>query len=67
MAPTEERNVGPSLAAAGAGIIGASVVFGLTTESGAIDWVGIIMAIAGLTIVLTGLIRWWRPSTPHAG
>ena len=42
MATKGEKNVGLTLAAAGAGIIGASVVFGLTTEGGAIDWVGIV-------------------------
>ena len=46
---------------------GASVVFGLTTDSGEVDWVGVIMATAGLIIVLTGLIRSWRPGTPHTG
>ena len=56
-----ERNVGLTLAAAGVGIMGASVVFGLTTESGAIDWVGIIMATAGLIMVVTGLFRTYRP------
>ena len=40
------RNVALTLAAAGAGIMGAAVVFGLTTDTGAIDWVGIIMATA---------------------
>jgi cell shape-determining protein MreD len=67
MAPRGERNAGLSLAAAGVGIMGASVVFGLTTDSGEVDWVGVIMATAGLIIVLTGLIRSWRPGTPHTG
>ena len=67
MAPRGERNAGLSLAAAGVGIMGASVVFGLTTDRGAVDWVGVIMATAGLIIVLTGLIRSWRPGTPHTG
>ena len=56
-----ERNVGLTLAAAGAGVMGASVVFGLTTDSGAIDWVGIITATAGLIMVVTGLFRTYRP------
>jgi hypothetical protein len=67
MAFRKEKNVGLSLAAAGAGIMGASVVFGLTTESGAADWVGVIMAAAGLITVLTGLFKAFRPGTPHAG
>jgi hypothetical protein len=65
MAPRRERNVGLALAAAGAGIIGASVVFGLTTESGTIDWVGIVTAAAGLVMVLTGLFRTYGPRSPH--
>jgi hypothetical protein len=67
MATNGEKNVGLTLAAAGVGIIGASVVFGLTTDSGAIDWVGIIMATAGVIMVLTGLFRAYGPGTPHAG
>jgi hypothetical protein len=67
MAPTGEKNLALTLAAAGAGIMGAAVVFGLTTETGAIDWVGIVMATAGLIMVLTGLFRAYRPGAPHAG
>ena len=67
MAPGEEKNVGLTLAAAGAGIVGASLVFGLTTESGAVDWIGIVTATAGLIMVLTGLFRAFRSGTPHAG
>ena len=67
MATNGERNVGLTLAAAGVGILGASVVFGLTIDSGAIDWVGIIMATAGVIMVLTGLFRAYRPGTPHTG
>ena len=62
-----EKSVGLTLAAAGVGIMGASVVFGLTTESGAIDWVGIATATAGFIMVLTGLFRAYRPSAPHTG
>ena len=65
MAPRRERNVGLALAAAGAGIMGASVVFGLTTESGGIDWVGIVTATAGLVMVLTGLFGTYGPRSPH--
>ena len=67
MAPTGEKNLALTLAAAGAGIMGAAVVFGLTTETGAIDWVGIVMATAGLIMVLTGLFRAYRSGAPHAG
>ncbi len=67
MATNGEKSVSLTLAAAGAGIMGASVVFGLTTDSGAIDWVGIVMATAGLIMVLTGLFRAYRPGSPHPG
>lgn len=67
MAPREEKNVGLTLAAAGAGIMGAGVVFGLTTESGAVDWIGIVTATAGLIMVLTGLFRAFRSGARHAG
>jgi hypothetical protein len=66
MAP-REKNVDLALAAAGAGIMGVSVVFGLTTESGAVDWIGIVTAIAGLIMVMTGLFRAFRPGMPHSG
>ena len=65
MAPRGEKNVGLTLAAAGVGIVGVSVVLGLTTESGAIDWVGIVTATAGLVMVLTGLFRMYGPRSPH--
>ena len=67
MATREEKNLGLTLAAAGTGILGASVVFGLTTESGAVDWIGIVTATAGLIMVLTGLFRAFRSGTPRAG
>ena len=67
MTPRQEKNVGLTLAAAGAGIVGASVVLGLTTESGAVDWIGIVTATAGLIMILTGLVRAFRPGTPHTG
>ena len=67
MATNGEKKVGLTLAAAGVGIMGASVVFGLTTDSGAVDWVGIITATAGVIMVLTGLFRAYRPGTPRTG
>ena len=65
MASRGAKQAGTSLAAAGAGIIAVSVVFGLVTESGAIDWVGIVTATAGLVMVLMGLFTAIRPGTPH--
>ena len=67
MPPRREKTVGLTLAAAGAGIMGASVVLGLTTESGAVDWIGIVTATAGLITVLTGLFGAFRSGTPHTG
>ncbi len=67
MATKGERNVGLTLALAGVAIMGASVVFGLTTGSGAIDWIGIVMATAGLIMVLTGLFRAYPPGTRRTG
>ena len=60
MTPKGERTVGLSLAGAGVGIIGVAIVFGLTTESGGIDWVGVITATAGLIMVITGSFRAFR-------
>jgi hypothetical protein len=67
MTPRRGKNTGWTLAAAGAGIIGASVVLGLTTESGAVDWIGVLTAAAGLIMVLTGLFRAVGPGTPQSG
>ena len=66
MAAKAEKNVGVALAAAGVGIIGVAVVFGLTTADGGPDWVGIITAAAGLIMVATGLFRAFRRGAPHA-
>ena len=65
MASTGERNVGLTLAAAGVGIMGVAVVFGLTTSDGGPDWVGIVTAAAGLIMVVTGLFRAFRRGASH--
>jgi hypothetical protein len=65
MATRKERNVGLSLAGAGVGIIGVTIVFGLTTAGGGPDWVGIITAIAGLVMIFTGLFRAFRKGRPY--
>jgi hypothetical protein len=67
MATKGEKSAGLTLALAGVGILGASLIFGLTTDSGAVDWVGVIMATAGLIMVLTGMFRAYRPGAPHTG
>ena len=64
MATRAERSVGLTLAAAGVGIVGVAVVFGLTTESGGPDWVGIITAAAGVVMAVTGLFRAFRKGRP---
>ena len=64
MSTGRERKVGLSLAAAGVGIIGVAVVFGLTTDSGGPDWVGMITAFAGVVMTLTGLFQAFRGKTP---
>lgn len=67
MTTRRDRKVGLSLAGAGVGVIGvAIVVVGLTTTSGGPDWVGIITAIAGVVITLTGLFQAYRGDTSHA-
>ena len=53
------------LAAAGVGIIGVAIVFGLTTDTGGVDWIGIITAVAGFVMVLTGLYQAFRGGGRH--
>jgi hypothetical protein len=65
MTTERTRKVGLSLAGAGVGVIGVAIVFGLTTDSGGPDWVGIITAIAGVVIAFTGLFQAFRGDTPH--
>ena len=65
MTPKGERNVGMPLAAAGVGIIGVAILFGLTTDGGDIDWVGVVTATAGLVMIVTGLYRALRKDKPH--
>jgi predicted phage tail protein len=63
-----ERNQGLAFAAAGlCAIVAAVFLFGLTTSAGATDVVSVITAVAGATMVATGLSqafhhRWPRPS-----
>ena len=65
MTTSRGKKVGLSLAGAGVGIVGVAIVFGLTTDSGDIDWVGIITALAGVVMVFTGLFQYFRGGTPH--
>lgn len=67
MTTKRERNVGLSLAGAGVGVIGVAFVFGLTTAGGGLDWIGIITAVAGVVMTITGLFRAYREGgRPHA-
>ena len=61
MTTRRDRKVGLSLAGAGVGVIGVTmVVVGLTTTSGGPDSVRIITAIAGVVITFTGLFQAYR-------
>ena len=60
MATKGDRAVGLSLAAAGVGIMGVAVVFGLTTDSGDLDWIGIITVAAGAVMAIMGLLTAFR-------
>ena len=66
MTTRRDKKVGLSLAGAGVGIVGVAIVFGLTTDGGGLDWVGIVTALAGVVMMLTGLIQYFRGGTPHA-
>ena len=65
MATRGERSFGLSLAAAGVGIMGVAVVFGLTKDGGGVDWVSIVTAAAGALMVFTGLFTARRGGKPH--
>jgi hypothetical protein len=65
MATRGERNAGLSLAAAGVGIMGVAVVFGVTKDGGGVDWVSIVTAAAGALMVITGLFTALRHRGPH--
>ena len=65
MSTPREKKVGLSLAGAGVGIVGVAIVFGLTTDGGDLDWVGVVTALAGVVMMLTGLFQYFRGGTPH--
>jgi hypothetical protein len=54
-------------------VVAAGLLFGLTTPAGAIDWVSVVTAIAGLGLVVDGLYLVYRNrgtggrTQPHAG
>jgi type IV secretory pathway VirB2 component (pilin) len=62
---TKTGRTGFPLAAAGVGIIGVAIVFGLTTSTGDLDWIGIITAVAGFVMVFTGLYQAFRGGGRH--
>ena len=65
MTTRRDKKVGLSLAGAGVGIVGVAIVFGLTADDGGLDWVGIITALAGVVMSITGLFQFFRGGTPH--
>lgn len=65
MATKEDRNLGLTMAGAGVGIMGAAVVFGLTVDSGDVDWIGIATILAGALIAIEGLFTAFRRHGPH--
>ena len=65
MSTERQKKVGLSLAGAGVGMIGVAIVFGLTTDHGGPDWVGVTTAIAGVVMTFTGLFRALRGDTPR--
>jgi peptidoglycan/LPS O-acetylase OafA/YrhL len=60
-----EMNV--PLIAAGVVAIAVALVFGLQTPDGGPDWVGIVTSIAGLVMIVAGLIPRFRSGAPHIG
>jgi predicted anti-sigma-YlaC factor YlaD len=48
-------------------IVLAVLMFGLTTDSGAIDWISVITAAAGFVMVGTGLFLMFRADEPRTG
>jgi hypothetical protein len=62
--------LGISMTALGLAVIVLAVLlFGLTTDSGAVDWVSIITAVAGVVLAATGLNQIFRGggTSPRAG
>jgi hypothetical protein len=45
--------------------MGGAVVFGLTTDSGGLDWISIIMLVAGAIMAITGLLTAHRNRGPR--
>ncbi|HET9250198.1 MAG TPA: hypothetical protein VFP13_09725 [Actinomycetota bacterium] len=53
--------------AAGVLAVVAALVFGLRTPEGGPDWIGIVMAAAGLLVVVVGVLPRFRSGAPHTG
>jgi hypothetical protein len=58
MATNAERSV--PFIAVGTVAVAAALVFGLRTPSGGPDWVGIITIMAGLAMIVAGLLAGFR-------
>lgn len=65
MAARGEMNV--RSIAAGVVVVAVALVFGLQTPSGGPDWVGIITGIAGVLMIIAGVIPGFRSGAPHRG
>ena len=61
----KEKTRGYVLTSAGTLIIVLAVLFGLTTDSGEIDWVSVITAAAGFVMAGTGLYLMFRTRGPR--
>lgn len=60
------RIVGMAFSGAGVAAIAMALLFGLTTESGGPDWVGIITVVAGAVLVVEGLVMALRGGGSHS-
>lgn len=61
-----QRNQGLAFAAVGLCVVVAAVLlFGLTTATGAIDVVSVITAVAGATMIATGLYQAFHHPRPR--
>jgi hypothetical protein len=66
MAAPRERSLGLAFVAAGiATVVLAVLLFGLTTASGALDWVSVVTAFGGLVLAAEGFFMTFHTSVHH--
>ena len=64
MSETRDRARGIAFLAAGiAGVVLGVLLFGLTTPAGAIDWISVVTAVAGVSLVVEGAYMTFRGTT----